>query len=65
MWPLYPLQRWGWGASIALWVLMLVGIRLLNRYAPEFSGPASTLLLVYVIYSWVWPPLFRRWMQRG
>jgi tetratricopeptide (TPR) repeat protein len=65
MWPLYPLQRWGWGASIGLWLLMLVGIRLLNRYAPEFSGPASTLLLAYVVYSWVWPPLFRRWVQRG
>lgn len=64
MWPLYPLQRWGWGASIGLWVLMLVGMRVLNNYAPEYSGPASGVLLAYVVYSWVWPPLFRRWVQR-
>ncbi len=65
MWPLWPLQRWGWGASIALWAIMLVGVRVIDRVAPGWSGPVSLLLLAYVIYSWVWPPLFRRWMLRG
>ncbi|WP_395703213.1 tetratricopeptide repeat protein [Aquabacterium sp.] len=64
MWPLWPLQRWGWGASIALWALMLVGVRVVDRVAPGWSGPVSMLLLAYVVYSWVWPPLFRRWMLR-
>ncbi|HSW04988.1 tetratricopeptide repeat protein [Aquabacterium sp.] len=64
MLPLWPLQRWGWAGSIGLWLLMLVGLRVLDRMAPAWSGPATLLLLAYVIYSWVWPPLFRRWVQR-
>lgn len=62
--PLRPLQRWGWGGSIALWVIALVGMQLVRRFAPEWSGPASVLLLGYVAYSWIWPPLLRRWMAR-
>jgi len=65
MWPLWPLQRWGWGGSIGLWLVMLVGLRVLDRVAPQLSGAATLLLLAYVAYSWIWPPLFRRWMQRG
>lgn len=64
MWPLWPLQRWGWGGSIALWLVMLLGLRALGRVAPQWTGPATLLLLAYVIYSWVWPPIFRRWIQR-
>ena len=64
MWPLWPLQRWGWGGSIALWLGALVGLRVLGRFAPQWTGPATWLLLAYVIYSWVWPPIFRRWMLR-
>jgi tetratricopeptide (TPR) repeat protein len=64
MWPLWPMQRWGWGASIGLWLVMLLGMRALEKVAPQWVGPAWIVLLVYVIYSWVWPPIFRRWMMR-
>lgn len=64
MWPLWPMQRWGWGASIGLWLIMLLGMRGLERVAPQWVGPAWVLLLVYVIYSWIWPPIFRRWVMR-
>jgi len=62
--PLRPLQRWGWGGSIALWVIALVGMQAVRRLAPDWAGPVSVLLLGYVLYSWIWPPLLRRWMQR-
>jgi len=43
---------------------MLLGMRALEKVAPQWVGPAWIVLLVYVIYSWVWPPIFRRWMMR-
>lgn len=64
LWPLRPLQRWGWYASVGLWVFAIVGLQLLQRMAPAATGPATLALLAYVIYSWVWPPLLRRWLER-
>lgn len=63
MWPLRPLQRWGWHASIALWVAAVIGGRLVDRLAPGYAGIFTLTLLSYVVYSWVWPPLLRKWMS--
>lgn len=60
--PLWPLQRWGWSGSIGLWIGSLVLLRVLGQTAPAWVGPVATALLVYVVYSWVWPPLLRRWL---
>jgi predicted Zn-dependent protease len=64
MWPLRPLQRYGWTASFVIWIGTLLALRVLARYAPEVAGPASWMVLAYVAYSWVWPPLFRKWVLR-
>jgi tetratricopeptide (TPR) repeat protein len=58
--PLWPLQKWGWGASVGIWIGSIVLIRGLAVKAPEIAGPVSFVLLGYCIYSWVWPPLIRR-----
>lgn len=58
--PLWPLQKWGWGASVALWVGAIVVIPALSRNAPQIATPVSLLWLGYCVYSWVWPPLIRR-----
>ena len=58
--PLWPLQKWGWGASAAIWIGSIVLIRGLSTRAPEIAGPVSFVLLGYCIYSWVWPSLIRR-----
>jgi hypothetical protein len=58
--PLWPLRKWGWGASAALWIGSIVVLRGLRNTAPELYGPVALTLLAYVIYSWVWPPLIRR-----
>ena len=64
MWPLWPLQRWGWYGSIGLWVAVIVLYQVLRRVAPEAMGPVSFAVLAYVAYSWVWPPLLRRWLEK-
>lgn len=62
--PMWPLQRWGWTGSVVLWVGGVVGLRVLGQVSPALAGPASVLWLGYVVYSWVWPPLLRRWLLR-
>lgn len=64
MLPLYPLQRWGLMASVALWGGAVVGGMLVREHAPEYSGLFTTVVLGYVAYSWIWPPLLNLWMKR-
>jgi tetratricopeptide (TPR) repeat protein len=63
--PLWPMQRWGWTASIALWVGAIALLQLMRRVAPEQTGVVSVVVLGYVAYSWIWPPLLRRWIRRA
>jgi predicted Zn-dependent protease len=58
--PLWPLQKWGWGASIGMWVGAVVTFRVLDKAAPELAFPAAMLWVGYAIYSWVWPSLIRK-----
>jgi predicted Zn-dependent protease len=58
--PLYPLQKWGWGASAAMWLGGIVLIRTLSHSAPGLATPVALAWLGYCIYSWVWPPLVRK-----
>lgn len=63
MLPLYPMRRWGWNAAIAITLLGIIGLRAAERTLPP---PVVTTLtwiwLVYVVYSWVWPRLLRRYL---
>jgi tetratricopeptide (TPR) repeat protein len=65
MMPLWPMSRWSWGASIALWLLAIVSIRIVSRINPAAAVVLALCYLAYVIYSWVWPPLLRRWIARA
>lgn len=62
--PLWPLNRWGIAATIALWVGWMVSYRLLRTYLPQAAGAASVVILAYCVYSWVYPPLLKRWLKR-
>jgi predicted Zn-dependent protease len=57
---LWPLQKWGWGGSAAMWVGAIVMMRVLGAVAPAAYGPFVFAWLAYVVYSWVWPSLIRR-----
>lgn len=62
--PLWPVQRWGWTGSIAMWVAALAIGRVLERTAPEWAGTFWICWLVYAVYSWIAPPLVRRLAAR-
>jgi len=63
MLPLYPMQRWGWNAAIAITLVGIVGLRVAEQ---TLSSPVVDTLtwiwLAYVIYSWVWPRVLRRYL---
>lgn len=63
MLPMWPVQKWGWGASFGIWILAIVGIRALNKVSPAASGVFAVVVIVYVVYSWVWPPLLNRLLK--
>lgn len=61
--PLYPFRKWGWIGSALLWVVVIFGCQLLERYNQAL---ATTILLTYcfiALYSWIYPPIMRRWLQ--
>jgi tetratricopeptide (TPR) repeat protein len=63
MLPLYPMQRWGWNAAIAITLVGIVGLRVAEQKLPSTLVETLTWVwLGYVIYSWVWPRLLRRYL---
>jgi len=66
MLPLWPMRKWGWGGSIGIWFAAML---LLQSGVFEGEGREHlltgfiVLLLSYVVYSWVWPPILRRLMR--
>lgn len=63
MLPLYPMQRWGWTAAIAITLVGIVGLRVAEQtLSSPLVGALTWLWLAYVIYSWVWPRVLRRYL---
>ena len=60
MLPLWPLHRFGWAASVALWMGGIVAVRTLGRSDPGLANTLSWVIVGYAAYSWLWPPLLRR-----
>jgi predicted Zn-dependent protease len=63
--PLRPLQKWGWGASIAIWFVMIMLLRNVEGTPIEpYALPIIIAFIAYAVYSWVWPPILKWWMRR-
>lgn len=63
MLPLYPMQRWGWTAAIVITLVGLAGLRAGEKVLPPDVYQTLTFIwLAYVIYSWVWPRVLRRFI---
>jgi len=62
--PLWPMRRWGWSASIVMWIAMLIALFLLHRAAPQYAMPIALCWILFSLYSWIWPPLLQRLLDR-
>lgn len=63
MLPLYPLQRWGWTAAIVITIAAIVGLSAGAQALPApVLGALTCIWLAYVLYSWTWPRLLRRFL---
>ncbi|MCP5101708.1 MAG: tetratricopeptide repeat protein [Chloroflexi bacterium] len=60
--PLRPLYRFGSGKIWLGAIITMFALRALNL--EDVSFWFAVVYLIYVIYSWVVPPLLRRWTQR-
>jgi predicted Zn-dependent protease len=63
VWPLWPVLRFGWGGSVAIWLLAVFGLNALRRSDPELAGTIGLVVLAYVGYSWIWPPILKRLLR--
>ncbi|MGH1541087.1 MAG: tetratricopeptide repeat protein [Arenicella sp.] len=62
-WPNWPLNRFGWVASIVIW---LGAIGLIRFMETSNNLWVTTFVFVYigwVVYSWVQPPLLKKWLK--
>jgi predicted Zn-dependent protease len=60
--PLWPAQRFG---PVAIWIAAIVIIFSLNALDLNKIANGFTLVyIIWVVYSWVVPPLLKRWLQR-
>jgi tetratricopeptide (TPR) repeat protein len=62
--PLAPLQKYGWGASIGLWLAAIVSVRVVRQYSMTAATTLSLIVFAYVVYSWVWPPLLKKFILK-
>jgi hypothetical protein len=58
------LQRWGYLASFIIWLGGIVVFSIVVKYDEEAGGTIILAIIAYVIYSWVWPPVVRRWIVK-
>jgi len=63
--PLRPLQKWGWGASIAIWFVMIMLLRNAEGTPIEpYAFPIVIAFVAYAVYSWIWPPILKWGIKR-
>ncbi|MDX1614466.1 MAG: tetratricopeptide repeat protein [Candidatus Promineifilaceae bacterium] len=60
--PLWPVQRFG---RVKVWLAAIATMLLLNQLGAErMFAVVALAYLLFVAYSWVMPPLLRRWLLR-
>lgn len=60
--PLYPMQRWGWGGAIAVTIAIWIVLQAMSAggVSPPVRTAVALGLLIYIAYSWIWPPILKR-----
>jgi predicted Zn-dependent protease len=63
-WPLRPLHRYGWAASAVIWAVIVIGLNAARAFLPlRIALPLAIFAIAYMIYSWVQPPLLKKWLK--
>jgi len=64
-WPAYPIVRFGWIASGVMWAVA-IGLLIWAQSSGALAivGPLWVGYILYCVYTWVYPPLLRRWIAR-
>ncbi|MDH5676937.1 MAG: tetratricopeptide repeat protein [Myxococcales bacterium] len=61
--PLWPMSKFGWAASAAIWGGAVVLMTLMRHTKSPWVAALGVLYLVWVIYTWVYPPMMTRWLR--
>jgi predicted Zn-dependent protease len=61
--PMWPMVKFGWAGAAAVWVLGIVLLRSTSSLG-TWGGVMVGVWLLYVVYTWAWPPLLERWLRR-
>lgn len=61
--PLRPLQRLGWLSCAVLGVLAYLLLDLLARTHFSLALMLAILVIIYCIYSWIWPAILKRLLR--
>ena len=63
--PLWPMLRYGWGASGALWIVFMSTAVLLVKSPYRMAVlPLALGWVLYAVYSWTWMRVLRWWIAR-
>jgi tetratricopeptide (TPR) repeat protein len=63
-WPAYPFIRWGWTGSAVIWGIYVFGSPTFNKHYPSLATPVAIGYLAWVVYSWTYQALLRKWFRR-
>jgi tetratricopeptide (TPR) repeat protein len=61
--PAYPFIRFGWAGVAGVWIVGMIGSRILAQYSQTAAGWFSATYIGLCIYSWIYPGLLRRWIR--
>ena len=61
--PLRPLARLGWAGSGLIWIGFIVVYATALRFDSPWVATIATVYVSWVVYSWIYPPLMKRWVK--
>lgn len=62
--PAYPMRRFGWVGAAAVWGFGVLGARATASWSTAWALTFLVVYLGYIVYTWVYPPLLKRWLLR-
>jgi predicted Zn-dependent protease len=61
--PAYFGNRYGWKASIGIWIGAIILIMTLGQISPGLAGTLGIVYFGWVVYTWTYRPILKRWIR--